>query len=52
MLGKQIKIVPKLRVDKPEFCYVVISFDNFTQNVTNTAFRDNIVSFDIVCHFD
>lgn len=52
MFGKQIKIVPKLKVDKPEFCYVIISFDNFTQNMTNPAFRDNIVSFDIVCHFD
>lgn len=52
MFGKQIKIVPKLKVDKPEFCYVVISFDNFTPNMTNTEFRDNIISFDIVCHFD
>ena len=24
MFGKQIKIVPKLKVDKPEFCYIVI----------------------------
>ena len=52
LFGKQIKIVPKLKVDKPEFCYVVISFDNFTQNMSNPAFRDNIISFDIVCHFD
>lgn len=52
MFGKQIKIVPKLKVDKPEFCYIVISFDNFTPNMTNPAFRDNIISFDIVCHFD
>ena len=52
MFGKQIKIIPKLKVDQPEFCYVIISFDNFTQNRTNTEFRDNIVSFDIVCHFD
>ena len=52
MFGKQIKIVPKLKVDKPDFCYVIISFDNFTPNMTNPAFRDNIISFDIVCHFD
>ena len=52
MFGKQIKIVPKLKVDKPEFCYVIISFDNFTPNLTNNEFRDNIISFDIVCHFD
>ena len=52
MFGKQIKIIPKLKVDKPEFCYVIISFDNFTQNRINTEFRDNIITFDIVCHFD
>ena len=52
MFGKQIKIVPKLKVDKPEFCYVIINFDNFTPNMTNPEFRDNIISFDIVCHFD
>ena len=52
MFGKQIKIVPKLKVDKPEVCYVIISFDNFTPNMTNPEFRDNIISFDIVCHFD
>ena len=52
MFGKQIKIVPKLKVDKPEFCYVIISFDNFTPNMTNPAFRDNIISFDIICHFN
>ena len=52
MFGKQIKIVPKLKVDQPDFCYLIISFDNFTQNMTNTEFRDNVISFDIVCHFD
>ena len=52
MFGKQIKIVPKLKVDQPEFCYIIISFDNFTQNMTNPEFRDNIISFDIICHFD
>lgn len=52
MFGKQIKIVPKLKVDQPDFCYVIISFDNFTPNMTNTEFRDSIISFDIICHFD
>ena len=52
MFGKQIKIVPKLKVDQPEFCYIIISFDNFTQNMTNPEFRDNTITFDIVCHFD
>lgn len=52
MFGNQIKIVPKLKVDQPDFCYIIISFDNFTPNMTNTEFRDNTITFDIVCHFD
>ena len=52
MFGKQIKIIPKLKVDKPEFCYIIISFDDFTENRTNPAFRDNMIYFDIVCHFN
>lgn len=52
LLNHQIKIVPKLKVDQQEFCYIIISFDNFTPNMTNTEFRDNIISFDIICHFN
>lgn len=52
MFGKQIKIVPKLLVDSSVLTYVIISFDNFTLNATNPEFRDNIISFDIVCHFN
>lgn len=52
MFGKQIKIVPKLYVDGSVLNYIIISFDNFTQNNTNPEFRDNIIEFDIICHFD
>ena len=52
MFGKNIKIVPKLYVDNEVLNYVVINFDNFTPNVKNTEYRDNIVEFDIICHFD
>ena len=52
LFGKNIKIVPKLYVDGSVLNYVVINFDNFTPNATNTEFRDNIVEFDIICHFD
>ena len=51
MFGKQIKIVPKLYVDGSVLAYVIISFDNFTPSA-NPQFRDNIITFDIVCHFD
>ena len=52
LFGKQIKIVPKLYVDGSVLNYIIISFDNFTTNKTNPEFRDNIVEFDIICHFD
>ena len=52
LFNKNIKMVPKLYVDGSVLNYIIISFDNFTLNANNPEFRDNIVSFDIVCHFD
>ena len=52
LFGKNIKIVPKLYIDGSVLNYVIISFDNFTPNATNPEFRDNVISFDIICHFD
>ena len=51
LFGKNIKIVPKLTVDKTVLNYIIISFDNFTPS-GNPEFRDNIIEFDIICHFD
>ena len=47
-----LKIVPKLYVDNSVLNYIIVSFDNFTINRTNPEFRDNIIEFDIICHFD
>ena len=52
LFGKEIKIVPKLSIDGNVLNYIIIDFDNFTPNATNPEFRDNIISFDIICHFD
>lgn len=52
LFGKNIKIVPKLYIDGSVLNYIIISFDNFTPNTTNPEFRDNIISFDVICHFD
>ena len=52
LFGKNIKIVPKLTVDGSVLNYIIVSFDNFTGNATNPEFRDNIIEFDIICHFD
>ena len=52
LFGKNIKIVPKLYIDGTVLNYVIIGFDNFITNKTNPQFRDNMISFDIICHFD
>ena len=52
LIGKNIKITPKLYIDKTVLNYIIISFDNFVTNATNPEFRDNIISFDIICHLD
>ena len=51
LFGKQIRIVPKLSIDDSVLNYIIVDFDNFTPNATNPEFRDNIISFDIICHF-
>ena len=51
LMGKNIKIIPKLYVDGSVLAYILISMDNFTPSA-NPQFRDNIITFDIVCHFD
>ena len=52
LFNKNIKIVPKIQIDEEVLNYVVISFDTFTPNASNPEFRDNIIVFEIFCHFD
>ena len=52
LINKNIKIVPKLNIDSDELNYIIITFDNFTPNATNTEFRDNMIYFDVICHYD
>ena len=47
-----IKFAPKITVDSPEFNYLVIKFNGFSPNLQNPEFRNNIIEFDIICHFD
>ena len=51
LIGKNINMVPKLTVDGSVLNYIIITFDNFTRT-ENPEFRDNIIEFDIICHFD
>ena len=52
MFGKNIKLIPKMYIDPGVENYIIVSFDNFVQNATNPEFRDNMIEFDILCHFD
>lgn len=52
MFGKQIKNIPKLYIDGSVLNYIIIGFDNFVPNATNPEFRDNVIEFDIICHYD
>lgn len=52
LIGKQIKLVPKIYIDPEMLVYIIIGVDDFTPNDSNPEFRDNIIHFDIVCHFD
>lgn len=52
LFGKNVKLVPKFYVDGSVLNYIVVSFNHFSTNDTNPEFRDNVIEFDIVCHFD
>ena len=52
LFGKNIKIVPKLQIDGEVLNYIIISFDKFIPNATNPEFRDNLIQFGIICHFN
>lgn len=51
LINNNIKIVPKMYVDGSVLNYIIINFDKFTPS-ENPEFRDNVIEFDIVCHFD
>lgn len=51
LINTNIKRIPKIQIDGTVLNYIIISFDNFIPS-SNPEFRDNIISFDIICHFD
>ena len=52
LISKNIKLVPKVYIDRKNLVYVIIRMRNFTPNGTNPEFRDNVIEFDIICHYD
>ena len=51
LIKNNIKIVPKMYIDGSVLNYILINFNNFTPS-GNPEFRDNVIEFDIICHFD
>lgn len=51
LFGNQLKLVPKINVDEKLMNYLLIRFKSFTPNYTNPEFRNNLIEFDIICHF-
>ena len=47
LFNRNIKMVPKLKVDDSVLNYLISGFDK-----SNPEFRDSIIEFDIICHFD
>ena len=52
LLHKNIRVIPKLQVSEDVQSYIIIGFDGFITNAKNPEFRDNIITFDVICHFD
>lgn len=53
IIKNNIRIVPKITDCNTDVeSYIVIGFDNFTQNETNPEYRDKFLTFDVICHVD
>lgn len=43
---------PRIQIDSNVKAYIIITFTDFSPNRDNPAYRDSIISFDILCHAD
>lgn len=46
-----IRKAPRITVEQEVLNYIIVQFDNFVPSL-NPEFRDNIISINIVCHYD
>lgn len=51
LIDTSIKIVPTRKIDDEVRSYIYITFDKFLPT-SNPEFRDCIIEFDILCHYD
>lgn len=52
LMGKSIRIVPKLTVENDINPYIVIAAERVTPNESQTTFKKIVISIDIICNFD
>lgn len=52
IMRKNIRIIPKLYVDNEVLNYIIVVFDKFFPNGNNPEFRNNTITFNIICHYD
>lgn len=52
LIHKNIRVIPRLPIEEDVKSYIIIGFDNFVPNETNPVYRDNIITFDVLCHLD
>lgn len=52
LIGKNIKIVPKIEITNDLISYIMIRFNDFLETEDNPEFRQNIIEFDIICNID
>ena len=49
VMSNNIKIVPKIPLEETLNSYIIILFDHFVTNQNNPIYRDNLITFDVVC---
>ena len=52
LVNKNIKVVPQLPIPEEEGSFIIVAFDGFVTNENNPEFRDNMITFDVLCFMD
>ena len=52
LIGGQISNVPRIKFDNEKKNYLILTFDSFTPNATNSFYKDHVVEIKILCNFD
>lgn len=52
LFARQIKPIPRIAIDRECLNYILVTFPQIVENKNNPEFRDKIIAFDVVCHFD